>query len=135
MLSCNDYRRAYQDLYSAMRSYLWGVDVFEILANLEVSVYDAFVDVETVDRCFSKLERAIKALDVDKDDEDVAEALKNFRELLDDKESQQYLPIYKVNEVLPESDEDVVEDVIQEEFEEEPEEDDYQEEYSSIEEQ
>jgi len=101
MLSCDDYRTAYQALYAAMRNYVWGVDVVEALANLEVAVYDAFVDVETTKKYFDRVDRAIRSLDVDKDDEELSAALDDFSDLLEE-QAEQYHPLYKVNEVVEE---------------------------------
>ena len=103
MLTCNDYRRAYEKLYKAMRNYIWGVDVVELLANFEVAVYDAFIDVEKAESYFNKLKKAIHALRVEEDDEDLAAALDNISKLFEDTEDQ-YLPIYRVNETLTEED-------------------------------
>lgn len=99
MLSFNDYQRAYRDIYVNMRNYIWGVDVVEILANFEVAVYDTFMDKATVQKYFSRLVRAITALDID--DDDLQKSLDNFQKLLDSDE-EIYAPLYKVNEILEE---------------------------------
>lgn len=101
MLSCNDFMNAYQNIYAAMRYYIWGVDVIEILANLEVAVYNAFLNIDEVDRWFTKLEKAIKTLRVTEDDEELAQFLENFRKLIDECDDQ-YHPLYQVNEVIDE---------------------------------
>ena len=99
MLSFNDFQRAYKDIYINMRNYIWGVDVVELLANLEVAVYDTFMDKQTVETYFHRLRKAIDALRID--DEDLHKSLDDFQTLLDSDE-ELYAPLYRVAEVIPE---------------------------------
>ena len=97
MISSAELQNAYNNFYKEMRKYIWDLDVVEILADLEVTVYDAFVDREKLASVLSNIEREIR--DYFEDDEDLENAFTELRELSEN-EDDQYVPLFKVNEVL-----------------------------------
>ena len=50
-----DFQNAYVDLYRLMRNYIWDLDVVEMLADVEVATYDAFIDLEKLNKMYQKL--------------------------------------------------------------------------------
>ena len=101
MISNLDIQAAYNYLYECMRNYIWDVDVIEILANIEVTSYDAFVDRDKLAKLLDSLYREIK--DCFEDDEDFETAYTEFKDIVDGDDAQ-YVPLYKVNEVIVKED-------------------------------
>lgn len=103
MVSSQELQNAYNWFYECMREYVWDMDVVEILAELEVGVYDAFPDREKLVKTAERLEREIR--EFYKDDEDLEKSFTELKELIDS-DDRLYLPLYKVNEVLVKEDND-----------------------------
>ena len=103
MVSSQELQNAYNWFYECMREYVWDMDVVEILAELEVGVYDAFPDKEKLVKTAERLEREIR--EFYKDDEDLEKSFTELKELIDS-DDRLYLPLYKVNEVLVKEDND-----------------------------
>ena len=103
MLNSQELQNAYNWFYECMREYVWDMDVVEILAELEVGVYDAFPDKEKLVKTAERLEREIR--EFYKDDEDLEKSFTELKELIDS-DDRLYLPLYKVNEVLVKEDND-----------------------------
>lgn len=90
MINSKDIQRAYNDLYIELRKYIWGFNIVEEIADLEVASYTAFPDREEIDKCLRKLKSSIN--NEIREDEDLEQSIKNFEELLKD-DSQFYLKL------------------------------------------
>lgn len=97
MISSLRIQSAYVDLYTQVRKYIWDFSTVEKLADLEVSVYRAFPDIDEVSRCFDKLRFDLKSKE--KDDEDLKKACDKFKSILDS-DTETYIKIYQVDEVI-----------------------------------
>lgn len=85
MISSKKIQGAYNNLYACLRNYIWPINAVEDIADLEISVYQTFPDVDRIKRNFSKLEYNSKPLY--KDDEDLAKSADKFRTMLDECDS------------------------------------------------
>ena len=97
MISSTEFQSAYNWFYEEMRKYIWDLDVVEILAELEVTAYDAFVDREKLLRVLTALEREIR--EFFEDDQDLKDSFDGLMELAESDEKE-YVPLFQVNEVL-----------------------------------
>lgn len=75
---------AYNALYVQMRRYVWDFETVEALADLEVSVYQAFPDVEKLSNKFQKLKRIVSYFDVYTEDDILSQSFDKFETLLDE---------------------------------------------------
>lgn len=110
MMTSTTLQSAYAELFAAMREYIWDLDVVEMLADVEVDTYDAFVDAKKLQKDYAKLYTIVHAEGVDNDDESLISACDNFKQLCDsyaEDTEPAYLDLYHVNETIPD---DVVED-------------------------
>ena len=101
MVSSQDIQNAYQNMYVCLRKYTWPVDVVEMIAELEVAVFNAFTDIKDVRVKFQDLQKAIK--EVYLDDEEFKKSVQEFRELID-KNEDHFLRLYQVKEALKHED-------------------------------
>lgn len=76
----------YNDLYALFRNYIWEFDVIELLADLEVEVYQAFPDVDKLKSKLKKLRQAVSHTAVFDDDEELEAVFDEFEETLDEVE-------------------------------------------------
>lgn len=99
MTSSKQLQNAYVNLYRELRNYIWGFDTVQAIANLEIEVYSAFPDVSKIQSSFNTL--CIDIRSVVDEDEDLAEAVESFKDMLsacsDDKF---YVKLAQVQEVL-----------------------------------
>lgn len=100
-ISSQDFRNVYQKLYNDIRHYLWPFDVLEILSDIEVNIYSAFINLDKLRIDFAKLKNAMK--DVLEDDEWLSKDVNNMQKLLEDKDAGSYLRIPRVNETNQEN--------------------------------
>lgn len=108
-MTCSvDFQNAYVDLYGYMRNYIWDLDVVEMLADVEVDTYDAFIDLEKLSRDFQKLYEEVKDVAKENDDEDLIKSADAFKKMIDDAlaedEPTAYLDLYKVQETAIDED-------------------------------
>ena len=97
----NKFQLAYNDLYVAMRRYIWDYDVVEALANLEVAAYRMFPDVREVHDALTELKYLVSYYELD--DEELTAAFDAFEEL-DPKQDELYANIISFQEVLQSED-------------------------------
>lgn len=101
-VSSQDFRNVYEKLYNDIRRYLWPYQVLEVLSDIEVNIYSAFIDVPKLRIDFAKLRKAMK--DILDDDNLLSEDVNKMQKLLDHENPGSYLRLPKVNEVNPDND-------------------------------
>ena len=97
MINTADMQNAYIDLYKELRRYIWGYDVVEAIANLEIATYQTCPDMDVIKSRYNELEYLVKY--VANDDEDLREALDDFNEVLNSGHTT-YTLLRQVNEVI-----------------------------------
>lgn len=98
MISSTFFMTAYEKFYNEMRNYLWDIPTLELLADVQMSAYKAFVDTEELIQSLERLYRAIKPIALE--DEYLQEAYDEFKKCVEDnKESNAYFTLYRVEEV------------------------------------
>ncbi len=97
MINSSFFMTAYEKFYLEMRNYLWDVATLELLAQVEISAYKAFVDPKELDNNLVRLYQAIRP--IAQDDEYLQEAYDEFKKCVEDNlDSQPYFTLYKVEE-------------------------------------
>lgn len=100
MITCSqDYQTKYDKLYEKMRSYTWDMYTVEQLANLEVEVYNAFVNKSEVMKHINKLRCTINKVSEDYNDDGLKESLDQLENVASNDDSS-FLRLYKIQEVL-----------------------------------
>ena len=85
-------------MYTELRNYIWGFDTVERLADLEVEVYNSFPDISKIQSTFNAL--YVDVRDMFDEDEELAEAVNSFKELIESIEGDFYLKLDKVQEAI-----------------------------------
>ena len=101
MICSVDFQNAYNELFALMRNYIWDLDVVEMLADVEVATYDAFLDIEKLNRCFQRLYPEVMDVAKDNDDDEMKKCADAFKKMIEDainNEESAYLDLYKVQE-------------------------------------
>lgn len=99
-ISSQDYRNVYEKFYNQIRNYLWPYQVLEILSDVEMDIYSAFIDVDKLRIHFGKLKAAMK--DVLPDDELLEKYTNKMTKLLEEEDdATTFFRLYKVNETDP----------------------------------
>lgn len=98
MSSSKQIQNEYINMYTYLRNYIWGFDTVERLANLEIAVYSSFPDIDEIKSIFNTLYVDVK--DVLDEDEELAEAVNSFKELIESIEGDFYLKLDKVQEAI-----------------------------------
>lgn len=75
MIFATDIQNAYIKLYKEMQKYIWSAEVIENLADLEVSVYEIFPDMDLVRKNFKKLKYDLYDI-LHSDDKEESEPMK-----------------------------------------------------------
>lgn len=89
----------YNDMYVIIRERLWPMSVINILANLEISIYDALPDLENVRKYSKDLEREVMyILDSDAYQKDLLTSIRDIIKYVEDGPS--FLKLITVNEVI-----------------------------------
>lgn len=102
MNSSVDIQAAYADLFQKMRNYIWDLDVVEMLADVEVDTFDAFIDKEKLQRDYQKLHYIITQEAETQEDEELKDAAEAFNDIIEqsiEDEEPAYLELYKVQEI------------------------------------
>lgn len=71
---------AYKKLYTTLREYIWPENVVELIADLEISVYESFPNVAMVKSHFNRLKAA--CIRLVHDDEELNEKFDYFDQIL-----------------------------------------------------
>ena len=99
-ISSQDYRNVYEKFYNQIRNYLWPYQVLEILSDVEMDIYSAFIDVDKLRIHFGKLKAAMK--DVLPDDELLEKYTNKMTKLLEEEDdATTFFRLYKVSETDP----------------------------------
>lgn len=85
-------------MYKYLRNYIWGFDTVERLADLEVEVYNSFPDISKIQSVFNQLYIDIRS--VLDEDEELAQAVNEFKDLIMSIEGEFYLKLDKVQEAI-----------------------------------
>ncbi len=59
-ITSTDIQNKYQKLYTYLMDFLWDFDVFEKIAELEISIFDTFPDKDNMLKCLKELQYEIK---------------------------------------------------------------------------
>lgn len=97
MILSTSLQNAYVDMYKEVRNYIWGIDVVEKLAELELSVYQALPDITDIKKKFNTFYSYVKT--TAKEDNELQGALQAFRDMLDSADDVA-LKLTKVQEVI-----------------------------------
>ena len=100
-VSAQDFRNVYERFYDCMRMYLWPYSVLDDLANVEVDIYDTFIDIEKLQHDFGKLKIGIK--DACSKDPRLEKVCNKLDELINIQEPNFYARLRKVEEVNPQN--------------------------------
>ena len=101
MISTQEFRNRYEEFYNCIRLYLWPYSTLETLAEVEATIYSAFIDIPKLESGLVKLESEIKQMF----DEDPL-LVKSFNKLKDLTEEANepdnlFMPLSQVKEVNP----------------------------------
>lgn len=100
MVSVKELQQEYNKLYIILREYVWPMYVVENLADLEISIYQAFPDKDLVLLFLNRLASNInKAIPVEEDQIAANNCIDKIRDLCN--EGPIYYKVYQVNEVIP----------------------------------
>ena len=81
MISAKQLQNGYNKLYRCLRNYIWPGEIVVDIADLEVSCYQTFPDLDTIQNTYNKLKYSVfRYID---DDEDMKDAFENFRQTLE----------------------------------------------------
>lgn len=101
MIAATDIQNAYINLYKEMQKYIWSAETIENLADLEVSVYETFPDMNVIRKNFKQLKYDLYDI-LRSDDKDESEPMKEvvdrFENTLNDEVG--YGRIEKVQEAI-----------------------------------
>lgn len=93
----NELEIAYTNLYRNLRNYIWEFSTVEKLVELEISIYKAFPDRDTIKNNLSSLYYDIK--ETLKEDEDLRDSYEKLKTIIESDETF-YSKLDKVNEVI-----------------------------------
>lgn len=82
MITATALQTAYNKLYAEFRNYIWDFDIVELLADLEIEVYQTFPDMNNVKSKFQKLKRQVSFTDAFQD-ESLKDVFDHFEEIID----------------------------------------------------
>ena len=97
MFNNMDIQNAYITLYRELRRYIWGFDVVDAIAELEIASYRTCPDIDEVRGKYNQLEYLVKF--TAQDDEELREALDDFNDVINSGETT-YAMLRRVNEVI-----------------------------------
>ncbi len=86
MITAVALQNAYNDLYVAMRNYIWDFDTVEALADLEIGVYQTFPDIDNVKKKLNALKRLVSFTYVYREDEKIQSAFDEIESQIEDTE-------------------------------------------------
>lgn len=87
VITSTDIQNRYQKLYTYLMNFLWDFDVFEKIAELEISIFDTFPDKDNMLKCLKELQYKIKDTYedlTDNDDPGFEDAFKALQKSIDD---------------------------------------------------
>lgn len=99
MTSTSEYQILYNDLYEAMRRYIWDLDVVVALADVEIECYKRFPDIRALKDKISSLRYLISGYTLNESGEELFEALDAFDDYYEDQDNL-YAKVETFKEVL-----------------------------------
>lgn len=100
MITCSqDYRTKYDKLYEKMRNYTWDMYTVEQLANLEVEVYNAFVNKSAVMKYINNLRYSVNKVAGYYHDNELKASIDELANVASNDDSS-FLRLYKIQEVI-----------------------------------
>ena len=99
MTSTSEYQILYNDLYEAMRRYIWDLDVVVALADVEIECYKRFPDIKSLKDKISSLRYLISGYTLNDGSEELFEALDAFDDYYEDQDNL-YAKVETFKEVL-----------------------------------
>lgn len=106
MVSATKFQNAYKDLYSQLYKFLWDFRTVELIANLEIAVFQVFPEMAAIEKAYQELLRDVKSTDA-YDDEDFKYAFDAFDESLHEEtvsDSDIYSELISFDEVIDDED-------------------------------
>lgn len=98
MICSSELQNAYIKLYDALRQYIWDIQEVRLIADLEVSIYDTFPDLDKIYLNLSKLDRQTK--DAQDEDDNLKSCFQDLYDILNSEDSELYAKIPMVTEVI-----------------------------------
>lgn len=80
MVSSKKIQNAYNDLYEAVRKYVWPFQTVEQLADLEIASYKAFQDLKDLQDKYNKLYRSCQSQI--REDADLRKAFDDYKQVI-----------------------------------------------------
>ena len=81
MISSKKIQNAYNDLYEAVRKYVWPFQTVEQIADLEIASYQAFQDLKDLKDKYNKLYSSCQSQI--REDTDLMKAFDDYKEVID----------------------------------------------------
>ena len=98
LLNSAYFRVSYERFYQEMRNYLWDLATLEILADVQETTYQSFIDLHDLQNKLTRLYQFIRP--VAEDDEYLQKAYDEFKDVVDENlDAQLYCTLYQVEEV------------------------------------
>lgn len=97
MTANTELQNLYMKLYHQVRKFIWDVEVVTCLANLEVSIFNAFPDISEARRNFHRFRSKVSFME--REDEELRQCLNDLQSKLDDLK-EVYAKLDQVQEVV-----------------------------------
>ena len=98
MLNSSELQMHYNDLYCALREYIWDIQIVTYIADLEVATYEKFPDVADIKRKLMFLKSRISSSV--REDEKRQKAFEKFEDCVNSDNIELYSRIEKPQEVI-----------------------------------
>lgn len=106
MVSATKFQNAYKDLYAQLYKFLWDFKTVELIANLEIAVFQVFPEMQAIEKAYAELLRDVKGTGAF-DDEDLKLSFDAFDESLHEEtvsDSDIYSELISFDEVVDDED-------------------------------
>lgn len=97
MISSKKIQKAYNDLYEAVRKYVWPFQTVEQIADLEIASYQAFQDLKGLKDKYNKLYSSCQSQIGE--DEDLKKAFDDYKEVIDS-DNTVFVKLHQVRETV-----------------------------------
>ena len=81
MITSAKIQRLYNKMYTALRPYIWDIQIVESIADLEIATYQLFPNKEAIEKSFKKLKSLVVSSSAYKEDTDLIKSFDKFEEL------------------------------------------------------
>ena len=106
MVSATKFQNAYKDLYEQLYKFLWDFKTVELIANLEIAVFQVFPEMQAIEKAYAELLRDVKRSNA-WDEEEFQLAFDAFDESLHEEtvsDSDIYSELISFDEVIDDED-------------------------------